>query len=184
MKIYTRKGDDGTTGLIGGERVKKHHLRVEAYGTVDELNSHIGLLRSFSADEGVMHVLSEIQNNLFTAGSTLATSSNSDFVIPGLEDSDVDLLERAIDQMDAKLPELKNFILPGGSTQGAHAHIARCVCRRAERLVVYLNEEDSVAAVIIQYLNRLSDYLFTLARYLDLSKGGAEITWSPRGHKN
>ena len=180
MKIYTRKGDDGTTGLLGGERVKKHHLRVEAYGTVDELNSHIGLLRAAGNEVQVIESLAEIQNRLFTAGSTLATAHDADFVLPGLVEEDVAYLERAIDRMDNELPELKNFVLPGGSTEGAQAHIARCVCRRAERLVVYLNEDEDIDPLIIQYLNRLSDYLFTLARFLDHSKGGREITWAPR----
>jgi cob(I)alamin adenosyltransferase len=180
MKIYTRKGDDGTTGLLGGERVKKHHLRVEAYGTVDELNSHIGLLRAVSNELFIVETLSEIQNRLFTAGSILATAPQADFVIPGLEEGDAAFLEQAIDRMDEKLPELKNFILPGGSSEGAQAHIARCVCRRAERLVVYLNEDEAIDPLIIQYLNRLSDYLFTLARFFDYLKGGREITWAPR----
>ena len=180
MKIYTRKGDDGTTGLLGGERVKKHHLRVEAYGTVDELNSHLGMLRALSNKGQIIETLAEVQNRLFTAGSTLATAPDADFVIPGLEEEDVAFLEKAIDSMDNELPELKNFILPGGSAEGAQAHIARCVCRRAERLVVYLNEDESIDPLIIQYLNRLSDYLFTLARFLDHINGGKEITWAPR----
>lgn len=180
MKIYTRKGDDGTTGLLGGERVKKHHLRVEAYGTVDELNSHIGLLRAISKEDHLIETLAEIQNRLFTAGSILATAPNSGFIIPGLEAADVQFLEQAIDRMDEKLPELKNFVLPGASSEGAHAHVARCVCRRAERLVVYLNEDEEIDPLIIQYLNRLSDYLFTLARFLDFLMGGREITWVPR----
>jgi len=180
MKIYTRKGDDGTTGLIGGARVKKHHLRVEAYGTVDELNSHIGILRASCRDEALIQVLAEIQNRLFTAGSVLATAPDADFVIPGLEDQDVQFLESAIDGMDAILPELKNFVLPGATLTGAQAHVARCVCRRAERLVVYLSDEEEVDSLILKYLNRLSDYLFTLARFLDQKEGGTEITWKPR----
>ncbi|MEN9510403.1 MAG: hypothetical protein RLZZ370_222 [Bacteroidota bacterium] len=180
MKIYTRKGDDGTTGLIGGARVKKHHLRVEAYGTVDELNAHIGVLRAQTQNPGLLEALAEIQNRLFTAGSVLATAADADFVIPGLEPGDVDFLEAQIDQMDLELPELKNFVLPGASLSGAQAHVARCVCRRAERLVVYLNEESAVDALVIQYLNRLSDYLFTLARFLDRSEGGQEVIWMPR----
>lgn len=180
MKIYTRKGDDGSTGLIGGVRVKKHHLRVDSYGTVDELNAHIGLVRSRMPDTAVLAVLSEIQDRLFTIGSILASAAGSRMAIPDLHASDIEYLENAIDRMDEQLPSLESFILPGASTKGAEIHIARCVCRRAERLVVELSEAESAAPLVIQYLNRLSDYLFTLARFADHSEGGFEIPWRPR----
>lgn len=180
MKIYTRKGDDGSTGLIGGVRVKKHHLRVDSYGTIDELNSHIGLVRSRMPDTGVLSVLSEIQDRLFTIGSILASAAGSRMVIPDLHASDIEFLEKAIDKMDEQLPALESFVLPGASTRGAEIHIARCVCRRAERLTVELAETEHVEPMVIQYLNRLSDYLFTLARFADHSEGGFEIPWRPR----
>lgn len=180
MKIYTRKGDDGKTALLGGDRVSKHHQRVEAYGTIDELNSHIGLLRAQANDNGITSVLSQVQDRLFTLGSYLASSPGSRMVLPGLDDTDIGLLETEIDRLTSALPELKNFILPGASVAGSQAHVARCVCRRAERLVVMLRDNEEVEEHIIPYLNRLSDYLFTLARHLDHANGGSEIVWSPR----
>ena len=180
FKIYTRKGDDGKTALIGGDRVSKHHIRVESYGTVDELNSQLGLIRSMESNEWVLNALAEVQDRLFTLGSYLASAAGSKMILPGLFDSDVEFLEKEIDRMTAQLPELRNFILPGGTTQGAHAHVARCVCRRAERLVVFLADNEEIEPLILIYLNRLSDYLFTLARYLDLLHGGIEIVWKPR----
>ena len=178
MKIYTKKGDDGMTGLIGGDRVPKHHIRVESYGSVDELNSHIGLLRSMQHSEG--ELLGQIQDRLFTLGSALASAPGSRMVLPGLEESDIIALEHAIDRMTEGLPELKNFVLPGASTAGAQAHVARCVCRRAERLVVHLAENEAIDPLIVKYLNRLSDHLFTLARHLDKESGAQEILWRPR----
>jgi cob(I)alamin adenosyltransferase len=180
MKIYTRKGDDGKTALLGGDRVSKHHLRVEAYGTVDELNSHVGLLRAMAEDAVVTTVLSDVQDRLFTLGSYLASAAGSKMILPQLEESDIAGLESEIDRMTVELPELKNFILPGATVAGSQAHVVRCVCRRAERLVVMLNDNEDVEALIIPYLNRLSDYFFTLARFLDRKNGGEEITWSPR----
>jgi cob(I)alamin adenosyltransferase len=182
MKIYTRKGDDGTTGLIGGVRVKKHHLRVDSYGTVDELNAHIGLVRSKTAATDILTVLSGIQDRLFVIGSMLASAKGSKMLIPDLHMEDIEVLEKAIDKMDETLPALENFILPGASVRGSELHIARCVCRRAERLVVALDEaeEGSVDPLVVQYLNRLSDYLFTLARFADHEEGGFEIPWRPR----
>jgi cob(I)alamin adenosyltransferase len=180
FKIYTRKGDDGKTALIGGDRVSKHHIRVESYGTVDELNSQLGLIRSLEADDSVVHALAEIQDRLFTLGSYLASAAGSKMVLPGLFETDVEFLEREIDRMTAVLPELRNFVLPGASANGAHAHIARCVCRRAERLVVFLADNEEIEPLILIYLNRLSDYLFTLARFLDMAHGGKEIVWKPR----
>jgi cob(I)alamin adenosyltransferase len=178
MKIYTKKGDDGTTGLIGGDRVPKHHIRVESYGSVDELNSHIGLLRSLPTPG--TGLLDQVQDRLFTLGSALASAPGARMALPGLEESDLEALEASIDAMTAELPELKNFVLPGASTAGAQAHVARCVCRRAERLVVHLAEKEEIDPLIVKYLNRLSDYLFTLARHLDQASGAQEILWRPR----
>lgn len=180
FKIYTKKGDDGTTGLIGGVRVPKHHLRVESYGTVDELNSHLGLIRASGGHEEVKLLLPQIQDRLFTIGSLLASAPGSKMAVPDLYESDIESLEQEIDRLTKPLPELRNFILPGGSVAGSEAHVARCVCRRAERLVVQLSEEEEVEALVVAYLNRLSDYLFTLARALDLSEGKEEIPWVPR----
>ena len=179
MKIYKRKGDDGKTALIGGDRVSKHHIRVESYGTVDELNSNLGFLRcglSVKDEETIAH----IQNRLFMLGSYLASSSESKMILPEIVPEDVQLLENEIDRHTNTLPELKNFILPGGSNLGSHAHVARCVCRRAERLVVHLAEHEEIEPLIVQYLNRLSDYLFILARFIDHASGNPEIIWEPR----
>ncbi len=183
MKIYTRKGDDGKTALLGGDRVSKHHLRVEAYGTVDELNSHIGMLRAMTQDAKITAILADVQDRLFTLGSYLASAAGSKMILPQLEDSDISFLETEIDRMTSELPELKNFILPGATVPGSQAHVVRCVCRRAERLVVMLRDNEEVEEMIIPYLNRLSDYFFTLARFLDRQNGGEEITWSPRTKK-
>jgi cob(I)alamin adenosyltransferase len=180
FKIYTRKGDDGKTALLGGDRVSKHHIRVESYGTVDELNSYLGLIRSGANDTGVIAAIGTVQDRLFTLGSYLASAPGSKMILPELYDEDVVFLENEIDRMTAGLPELRNFILPGATQQGAHAHVARCVCRRAERLVVYLSDNEEIDGMIVTYLNRLSDYLFTLARYLDKLGGGEEIAWVPR----
>lgn len=180
FKIYTRKGDDGKTALIGGDRVSKHHIRVESYGTVDELNSQLGLIRSLEKDESVISALAEIQDRLFTLGSYLASAPGSKMILPGLFESDVEFLEKEIDRMTTVLPELRNFVLPGASANGAHTHVARCVCRRAERLVVFLSDNEEIEPLILIYLNRLSDYLFTLARFLDMLNGGNEIVWKPR----
>ena len=183
IKIYTRKGDDGKTGLIGGDRVAKHHIRVESYGTVDELNSHIGLVRSNISNTDEENILADIQNNLFTIGSYLASSAGSKMNLPEFHEESIQVIENEIDRLTATLPELKNFILPGATSQGAQAHIARCVCRRAERLVVHLSDIEEIEIFIIMYLNRLSDYLFTLARFLDMKFGGQEIPWIPRASK-
>lgn len=178
FKIYTKQGDDDKTALIGGERVAKHHIRVESYGTVDELNSHIGVVRSkiMGSEEEIL--LSQVQNDLFTIGSFLASASNSNQKLPkALGDDKIEKLESEIDRLTQQLPPLQNFILPGASVIGAQAHVARCVCRRAERLVVYLRDNEEVPDFVIKYLNRLSDYLFTLARFLDHKNGGVEIIW-------
>jgi cob(I)alamin adenosyltransferase len=181
MKIYTKTGDKGQTSLIGGTRVPKHHIRIEAYGTVDELNSYIGLLRDQELDAHSFKVLVEIQDRLFTIGANLASDPGvSKMKVPFLMDQDVRDLEKEIDGMNESLPELKNFILPGGGATVSFAHIARCICRRAERTVVHLSEESEVAENIIKYLNRLSDYLFVLARKIAHDSGSTEIAWNPR----
>lgn len=181
MKIYTRKGDQGATSLIGGTRVPKHHLRIEAYGTIDELNSWIGLLRDQHIDTAHILLLKEIQDRLFTIGSHLASDpETSKMKLPEINEQDVQLLENRMDAMEEKLPEMRSFILPGGHQVVSYCHIARCVCRRAERLTVHLHESSPVEPVLLQYLNRLSDYLFVLSRMLTLELNGEELPWKPR----
>ncbi len=181
FKIYTKTGDKGQTSLIGGVRVPKYHLRIESYGTVDELNSYIGLVKESISDERVRTVLYEIQDRLFTVGSVLASDpEKSKMKIPDLHDTDVTLLETEMDAMDAKLPELKSFVLPGGNIAASYCHIARCVCRRAERLTVQLQTESEVPQIVATYLNRLSDYLFMLSRKIVYDAGAQEIAWRPR----
>jgi len=181
MKIYTKTGDKGFTSLIGGTRVPKHHLRIESYGTVDELNSYIGLIRDHDIAEHDKQVLKEIQDRLFTIGSSLASDpEKSRMVIPDLHDADIELLEKEMDAMNEVLPELRHFILPGGSNVISFCHIARCVCRRAERLSVHLAEESKVDERVNIYLNRLSDYLFTLARKIANDNKIPENQWIPR----
>ncbi len=183
FKIYTKTGDKGTTSLIGGTKVSKSHLRIEAYGTVDELNSYTGLCRDIFDDSKSQQTLKEIQDRLFTIGSSLACDpeKESKMQIPDLKEQDVQLLEKEIDSMNEVLPEMRNFILPGGHPTVSHLHIARCVCRRAERSTVRLKEVGSpVETIVIQYLNRLSDYLFVLSRYAAYKLGAQEIPWKPR----
>jgi cob(I)alamin adenosyltransferase len=181
FRIYTKTGDKGETSLIGGVRVPKHHLRIESYGTVDELNSYIGLISDELKDKKTYALLFEIQDRLFTVGSVLASDpEKSKMKIPDLHESDITLLENEIDKMDDELPQLKNFILPGGHVAASHIHIARCVCRRAERIVVHLSSESEVPEMVVRYLNRLSDYLFTLARFVVHQSGSEEINWRPR----
>jgi cob(I)alamin adenosyltransferase len=181
MKIYTKTGDIGGTSLFGGKRVLKNDARIEAYGTVDELNSWIGLVRDVQTAEVTMDFLKKIQDRLFAIGATLAADpENEKLKTPDLLESDVEILERAIDKMDEVLPPLKNFILPGGHMYISYCHIARTVCRRAERLCVTLNESSPLHPLIIKYLNRLSDYLFTLCRKMALDRGVDEIPWSGR----
>ena len=181
MKIYTKTGDSGQTSLIGGTRVPKHHIRIEAYGTVDELNSYIGLIRDQDIDKQSINALLEIQDRLFTIGSHLASDpEKSRMKLPEIKSEDIEVLEKEIDRMTALLPELKSFILPGGNTTVSFTHIARCVCRRCERLVTHLNEESPVNEKIVVYLNRLSDYLFTLSRYLGMNMKVIESPWSPK----
>ncbi len=181
MKIYTKKGDNGTTSLIGGKRVPKHHLRIESYGTVDELNSYIGLIRDQNIAKEDIEVLLEIQDRLFTIGSHLAAEpGKSKMVLPELFEKDITFLEDEIDRMDDNLEEMRSFVLPGGNTVVSYSHIARCVCRRAERISVHLSEESEVDEKIITYLNRLSDYLFTLSRKLTKDLDANEIAWVPK----
>lgn len=181
LKIYTKTGDKGQTSLIGGTRVPKHHIRIETYGTVDELNSYIGLVRDQEIDAHSKAMLIEIQDRLFTIGSSLASDpEKSKMKIPDLKESDVELLEKEIDQMNESLPEMKSFVLPGGHTTVSYCHLARCVCRRAERLAIHLSEESFVADLVIKYLNRLSDYLFVLSRKLTQDLNAPEIPWKPR----
>ena len=181
MKIYTKKGDNGTTSLIGGKRVQKHHLRIESYGTVDELNSYIGLIRDQNIAKEDIEVLLEIQDRLFTIGSHLAAEpGKSKMVLPELFEKDITFLEDEIDRMDDNLEEMRSFVLPGGNTVVSYSHIARCVCRRAERISVHLSEESEVDEKIITYLNRLSDYLFTLSRKLTKDLDANEIAWVPK----
>lgn len=181
MKIYTKTGDEGLTSLIGGTRVPKFHLRIDCYGTVDELNSYIGLITCQDIDPYYQKILKEIQDRLFTIGASLAADpEKSRMKIPDLFDSDILMLEEEMDSMNELLPELTHFILPGGNTVVSYCHIARCICRRAERLVVHLATESFVDAKMTIYLNRLSDYFFVLARKLNLDAGTQENIWLPR----
>lgn len=181
MKVYTKTGDDGTTGLFGGARVPKHHIRIESYGTVDELNSYIGLLRHRDIDPKSQEVLAEIQDRLFTVGAVLATDPSKDKMkTPDILESDIQLLESEIDRMNEKLPEMRSFVLPGGNDSVGFCHIARCVCRRAERLTVLLNEKEPISPIVIKYLNRLSDYLFVLSRKITQDNNLQETPWKPR----
>ncbi len=181
MKIYTKKGDKGTTGLLGGTRVPKHHIKIESYGTIDELNSFIGLLINLDESQWFNQELLIIQDRLFTIGSHLAADPiKNKFALPIIDNSDVKLLEAKIDEMQEELPALKNFILPGGSLFNAHCHIARCVCRRAERCVSHLAESEFVEPIVLQYLNRLSDYLFVLSRMVNFKLHKEETAWVPK----
>jgi len=181
LKIYTKTGDKGQTGLLGGTRVPKHHIRIEAYGTVDELNSWIGLLRDAIREEHQKNILIETQDRLFTIGSLLASDPEKSKVkIPHLSEDDIILFEKEMDAMDAVLPPMKNFVLPGGHELVSKCHIARCVCRRAERRVNQLAETEPVDELVIKYLNRLSDYLFMLSRKLAHDLNAPETPWKPR----
>ena len=181
MKIYTKTGGEGTTSLFGGKRVPKFHLRIDAYGTVDELNSYIGLVADQEINVGRNPFLRAIQEELFTIGSHLAAEPGKEHnYLPPLTSEIVKNLEAEIDQMDAELPTLKSFILPGGHPAVSYCHIARCVCRRAERLCVDLNQHENLSPTIIQYLNRLSDFLFILARKMSQELGVEEIQWRPK----
>ncbi len=182
-KIYTKTGDNGTTSLIGGTKVAKSDVRIDAYGTVDELNSWIGLISDLLNEESLRAELYQIQDRLFTIGSELATDTSKEIKmkLPQLEESDISFLEARIDQMTADLPALKSFILPGGNSTVSSIHIARCVCRRAERLTVAMKQHElHVDGTVIRYLNRLSDYLFTLARFAGKMLGASEVLWRSR----
>lgn len=183
LKIYTKTGDKGTTSLIGGTKVLKSHIRIESYGTVDELNSWTGVIIDHITDAKTRETLRQIQDRLFTIGSSLACDPEKEpkLKIPDLHKEDVSFLEQEIDRMNETLPEMKSFILPGGHSAASFAHVARCVCRRAERICVGMQAEGmEVEPLVLQYLNRLSDYLFTVARHIAHLSGGEEIKWSPR----
>lgn len=181
MKIYTKKGDKGSTSLIGGTRVAKSDIRIESYGTVDELNSYIGLVRDQEVNKSRAYILKEIQDRLFTVGASLASDpEKSNMKTPDLLESDVELLEKEIDIMTGEVPPLRAFVLPGGHQSVSFCHVARCVCRRAERLAIRLQEESFVDDLVIKYLNRLSDYLFALCRKMTYELQAEEITWKPR----
>lgn len=181
MKIYTKKGDEGKTGLIGGTRVPKNAIRIDAYGTVDELNSFLGVVRDHDIDAKYKAQIIEIQDRLFTIGSSLASDpEKSNMKIPDLKESDIETLENWMDEMDAALPELRFFVLPGGHTAVSFCHVARCVCRRAERIIVELNEKEFVAPLVLAYMNRLSDYIFVLGRKITQDLDAPEQAWQPR----
>lgn len=183
LKIYTKTGDKGKTSLIGGTKVPKSHIRIGSYGTIDELNSFIGLLNDHIADNQSKIILKEIQDRLFTIGSSLACDPDKEpsLKIPDLKEEDVKFLEIEIDKMNEILPAMKSFILPGGHVAVSTAHVARCVCRRAERICVNMQENNLfVEPLVIKYLNRLSDYLFVLARYIAHQLKVEEIPWKPR----
>ncbi|MDX1766978.1 MAG: cob(I)yrinic acid a,c-diamide adenosyltransferase [Arenibacter troitsensis] len=187
MKIYTKTGDDGTTGLFGGTRVPKHHIRIESYGTMDELNSWVGLIRDQPIGESSKKILIKIQEKLFTIGALLAIDPEKEKLkngkdrlnIPKIDTDDIDLLEKEIDLMEQQLPPMTHFILPGGHTTVSYCHIGRTICRRAERLVSQLNDFEPVDPILLTYINRLSDFLFVLARKLSYDVEAEEIKWIP-----
>ncbi|MDO1501105.1 cob(I)yrinic acid a,c-diamide adenosyltransferase [Winogradskyella maritima] len=188
MKIYTKTGDKGTTALFGGTRVPKHHIRIESYGTIDELNSHIGLIRDQQIDPIYKSLLMDIQDRLFTVGAILATdpekatlkNGKARLNIPKISDADIKKLEDAMDSMNAQLPEMTHFVLPGGHQTVSFCHIARCVCRRAERLASHLNSLEPFQPETLMYINRLSDFLFVLARKLSHDLQADEVKWIPK----
>lgn len=181
FRVYTKTGDKGETSLIGGTRLPKQHIRIEAYGTVDELNSFIGVVRDQGIDEHSKNVLIEIQDRLFTLGSLLAADPEKNKMkLPEVKEEDIVFLEKEIDKMDEVLPEMKHFVLPGGHQAVSYCHVARCVCRRAERATLKLAENEKVDEIIYKYLNRLSDYLFVLSRKLAHDLNVEETPWKPR----
>ena len=190
MKIYTKTGDNGTTALFGGTRVPKHHIRIDSYGTVDELNSHIGLIRDQNINQQYKNILISIQNKLFTVGAILATDPEKMILKNGKErlninkisNEDIKILEREMDTMNEALPPMTHFVLPGGHQTVSFCHIARCLCRRAERLASALNELEPFLPEALIYLNRLSDYLFVLARKLSHDLQADEVKWIPEKH--
>ena len=178
MKIYTKTGDKGETSLFGGKRVFKHNIRINAYGTSDELNSFIGLVRDAISDVHTKEVLIKIQSTIFVLGAELAADPDKPKLKkPDLKESDIEFLETEIDKMNENLPEMTHFILPGGDVAVSYCHIARTVCRRCERLVIELSQEAFVEINVIKYLNRLSDYLFVLARKIGKDHNAQEIPW-------
>lgn len=188
MKVYTKTGDIGTTSLFGGTRVPKDHIRIDSYGTVDELNSYIGLIRDQEINKHYKTILIEIQDRLFTVGALLATPPEKEVLKSGelrlqklgILESDIELLENEIDAMEEALPQMTHFILPGGHTTVSYCHISRCVCRRAERLAVHLSHNEPIDMLVVKYLNRLSDYLFVLARKLSKDLNAEEVKWIAR----
>ncbi len=180
MKVYTKTGDKGTTALFGGKRVLKSDARIEAYGNVDELNSFLGLIRDTYADEKVTNQIIEIQNTLFVVGSILATEpGNTKVKVPELDENHIESLEQWMDVMDAALPPMRFFVLPGGHQAVSFCHVARTVCRRSERGVIRLGQLDAISDLPAKYLNRLSDYLFVLSRYITVQLNVEEIPWKP-----
>ncbi len=183
FKIYTKTGDKGSTSLIGGVRVPKSHIRIEAYGTVDELNSYLGMVNDIAGDEKLSGWIREIQDRLFTVGSVLATTPDKEvkMKLPDVHEEDVTWLEQRIDEMNESLPEMRSFIIPGGSLASSTCHVARCVCRRAERICVGMMEhQEPIPDLIVRYLNRLSDFLFVLARYIAHINGAQDLPWRAR----
>lgn len=188
MKIYTKTGDKGTTALFGGTRVPKHHIRIESYGTLDELNSHIGLIRDQEIDKHHKNILIDVQDKLFVIGAILATDPEKAILKSGKERlniekisaQDIELLEKEMDAMNAELPPMTHFVLPGGHQTVSFCHIARCVCRRGERLASALNDLEPFESNALTYLNRLSDYLFVLARKLSHDLQAEEVKWIPK----
>ena len=183
FKIYTKTGDKGTTSLIGGVRVPKNHIRIESYGTVDELNSQLGVVNDLCGSTEVTGWLREVQDRLFTLGSELATAPDKDIKmkLPDLHEADVAWLEGRIDTMNESLPEMRSFIIPGGNVAASACHVARCICRRAERICVGMDGDgEPIPELAVRYLNRLSDFLFVLARYITHTAGGADLPWRAR----
>jgi cob(I)alamin adenosyltransferase len=181
MKIYTKTGDAGTTSLFGGKRVSKSDLRIDTYGTIDELNSFVGLVRDQEVNKKRKDILVEIQDRLFTIGSVLATEAgNTKVKIPSLSEADIKFLEQEIDAMETTLPPMRNFVLPGGHQSVSYCHITRTVCRRGERLIIALHLIEPVDELVIKYVNRLSDYLFMLARTMAHELNVEESPWKPR----
>jgi cob(I)alamin adenosyltransferase len=181
MKIYTKSGDLGETSLFGGKRVKKHHMSIQAYGTVDELNSWCGLVKDHLKDSNQKEQLLSIQDTLFVIGSHLASNGDEKLIskLPTVTESSISALENSIDEMDKDLAPMKNFILPGGHFLSSYCHLSRCVCRRVERLIIELSESLPVNPIIVKYLNRLSDYFFTLSRHVLLQNNIQEQPWIP-----
>lgn len=182
MKIYTKTGDKGETSLVSGERVPKNHLRIEAYGTVDELNACMAVMKDSASFKDFNADLEQIQSLLFTIGSHLAATEKNKMSLPDLQTEDISKMEKAMDSMDADLEPLRNFLIPGGDLSSSYAHMARTICRRAERRVIdVINAGENIHPVILPFLNRLSDFLFTLARYYTFKHGAEETPWKPRG---